>query len=178
MSKQVQKTYRSIQYNVAVYETLLEGITEEHFQRTPAAGGWSYAEVFSHIFRSNMTCINVIALCANGEAVELRKEPSIPIKLVLFFKRFPPGMKFKVPKKLEYMVEKISREQALELITAFNNAITPAMEQALKASHTQRQKHPRMGMLNAKEWFAFIDVHTRHHRRQLGRIKKQLATGY
>lgn len=171
------QTYRSIEKNVAIYQGFLNQVDEAHFQRSPAAGVWSYAEVFSHIFRSNMTCIKVIAQCAKGEAVELNKEASVPIKLVLFFKRFPPGMKFKVPKKLEYMVEKISRDQAFQLLTEFNEALPLALEQALEASDNQRQKHPRMGMLNAKEWFEFIDVHTRHHRRQLGRIKKLLATG-
>lgn len=171
------QTYRSIEKNVAIYQALLNQVDEEHFQRSPAEGVWSYAEVFSHIFRSNMTCIKVIEQCAKREAVELEKEASVPIKLVLFFKRFPPGMKFKVPKKLEYMVEKITRDQAFQLLSEFNEALPLALEQALKASDNQRQKHPRMGMLNAKEWFEFIDVHTRHHRRQLGRIKKLLATG-
>ena len=41
---------RSLLKSVAAYEKLLNTLTEEDFLHSPAEGGWSYSEVYSHIF--------------------------------------------------------------------------------------------------------------------------------
>ena len=37
-----------------------------------------------------------------------------------------------------------------------------------------RKRHPVAGFLNAQQWYAFSEMHMRHHLRQLKRIEKQL----
>jgi len=44
------------------------------------------------------------------------------------------------------------------------------------ASATQKVKHPRLGLLNAEQWYAFIHLHFLHHQRQLIRIKNLLGS--
>jgi DinB superfamily len=157
------------------YQQLLNSVSETEFQRSPAPGVWSYAEVFSHIFRSNMLMRPVIEKCANGTAIENAAPLKIPYKLVLFFRRYPPTMKFKVPPKLEYLVERVSKAQAQELIDQFRKDLPELISMATKASPTQKVKHPRMGLLNAVQWMMFTELHTKHHARQLGRVGKLLA---
>jgi hypothetical protein len=158
------------------YQQLLNSVSETEFQRSPAPGVWSYAEVFSHIFRSNMLMRPVIEKCANGTAIENAAPLKIPYKLVLFFRRYPPTMKFKVPPKLEYLVEKVSKAQAQELIGQFRKDLPELISMATKASPTQKVKHPRMGLLNATQWMMFTELHTKHHARQLRRVGKLLAS--
>jgi hypothetical protein len=58
------------------------------------------------------------------------------------------------------MVTKISREDALNLIAKFKIRLGEIKSKIPKASPYQKSKHPRLGLLNAKEWFRFIEVHT------------------
>ncbi len=165
----VSNAYRSIQKTVAVYEKILEAASEEVFTSTPPQGGWSYAEVYAHLFTSNHSCIQAIDACLKGKAIESNEPMPFPVKMVFLFGRFPPG-KFKVPERIKAQVTKISKDEARKLITDFKDrleTITPLINQASK---TQKQKHPRLGLLNAVKWYEFIDIHTRHHRKQLDRI--------
>jgi hypothetical protein len=168
---------QEITATVDVYEQLLHGVSETEFQRTPAPGVWSYAEVFAHIFRSNMLMRPVIEKCANGQAIENKDSLGIPYRLVLFFRRFPPTMKFKVPPKLEHLVEKVNKSQAQELIDQFRKDLPELISMAENASPYQKVKHPRMGLLNAEQWMMFTELHTKHHARQLRRVGKLLANG-
>lgn len=159
------------------YESLLHSTSESEFQRTPAPGVWSYAEVFAHIFRSNMLMRPIIEKCFNGQAIENSDSLKIPYRLVLFFRRYPPTMKFKVPPKLEHLVEKINKDQAQGLIDQFRKDLPELISMAEKASPNQKVKHPRMGLLNAEQWMMFTELHTKHHERQLKRVGKLLANG-
>lgn len=166
---------KEISASVDKYQQLLNSVSETEFQRSPAPGVWSYAEVFSHIFRSNMLMRPVIEKCASGNAIENAAPLKIPYKLVLYFRRYPPTMKFKVPPKLEYLVEKVSKAQAQDLIDQFRKDLPDLISMAEKASRTQKVKHPRMGLLNAEQWMMFTELHTKHHARQLRRVGKLLA---
>ncbi|HSF46563.1 MAG TPA: hypothetical protein VLA58_11160, partial [Chitinophagaceae bacterium] len=104
----VTHTNKSILDSVSAYEKLLERVSDETFTRTPADGSWCYAEVYSHIFSSNLTCIQAINRCIQGNAIDSKAPMSFPVKLVFFFGRFPPG-KFKVPDRLKDQVRKINK---------------------------------------------------------------------
>jgi len=167
----IAHTHQEILDTVSAYEELLEQVSDELFITTPPAGGWSYAEVFAHIFNSNITCIQAIDKCIQGAAVESDARMSLGVRLVFFFGRFPPG-KFKVPNRIKDQVRKINKQEAHELIRRFKDElsqITPLVE---TARSSQKLKHPRLGLLNAVKWYEFIDIHTRHHRKQLQRISK------
>ncbi len=174
----IAHTHKTILDTVSAYEKLLTEVSDELFITTPQGGGWSYAEVFAHIFNSNITCIQAIDKCIQGVAVESDEGMSLGVRLVFFFGRFPPG-KFKVPDRIKSQVRKISKQEAHELITLFKDQlsqITPLVE---NARSDQKIKHPRLGMLNAVKWYEFIDIHTRHHRKQLIRISsKYQVAGY
>lgn len=165
-------TIRSINRSVDEYEALLNRVSDEEFNRTPIEGVWSYSEVFSHLFRSNLLSFTAIERCSTGQGVEDSKPTKFRYKLVLFFRRFPPNVKFKVPAKLAYLVEKINKEEARKLIADFREGLASSVEHVKKASPTQKIKHPRMELLNAEQWLIFTEIHTRHHARQLKRISK------
>ncbi len=166
---------KAIEKSISVYEKLLNDVTEDLFTQTPAEGVWSYSEVYAHIFSSNIGCIKAIVACAKGTAVENADPPPFPIRLVLFFKRLPPGKRYKVPDVIAKDVRKISRQEASELIRTCREQLDRVFPLISTASATQKIKHPRLGFLDARQWYTFIHIHLLHHQRQLVRIRKLLA---
>ena len=109
--------FRSIHQVTAAYQHKLEKVNETRFQLSPPTGGWSYSEVYSHIFDLSILSLQQLDKCLAGKG-EAKKTPFIT-KLILFFGRFPPVIKLKVPKSLESRVKKISKEEAERLIAEF-----------------------------------------------------------
>ena len=168
----VTSSQLAILKSTAYYESLLQKLPEELFVQTPAIGVWSYAEVYSHIFSSNIGCLKAIDKCVEGTAIENNERLKFYVWAILFFKRFPPTVKLKVPEKIARQVVKISRLEAGVLISNFKNHLIEVTPKVSGASSTQKIKHPRLGLLNAMQWHDFIDLHTHHHQKQLGRIMK------
>ena len=56
----INQTASQIVQATARYEAFLATLSEADFQRNPADGVWSYAEVYSHIFEANL--ISLLAL--------------------------------------------------------------------------------------------------------------------
>jgi hypothetical protein len=168
----INTSRKAIEASISVYEKLLSNITEEAFMKTPAEGVWSYSEVFAHIFSSTIGCTKAIEACSRGTAIENSDPLPFPIRLVLFFKRLPPGKKYKVPKVIAKDVRKINRKEATDLIQDSKQQLETVFPLISSASVSQKIKHPRLGLLNAPQWYAFIHLHLLHHQRQLGRISK------
>lgn len=161
----------SLLKSIEFYEGLLNKMTDEEFLLSPAEGVWSCAEVYSHIMQANLYSLTAIEKCTAGTGKITLKRIHWIAGLILFFGRFPPG-KFKVPKSMAGMVAKMSREDARNLTLKFKHRLLETVPKIKKAAPAQKVSHPRLGMLNAPQWLRFIEVHTRHHIRQLDRIRK------
>ena len=155
---------------VEAYSTRLNMISEEQFKTTPPIGGWSYSEVYCHIFDASILSVDAVMACLDGKGEH--KPTAFMARLILFAGAFPPGMKFKVPKRLESRVKIISKSEARDLIEQFRNKLAPNESRMEQASSTVKTAHPRLGYLNAKQWLRFIEVHLNHHLKQLQRIEK------
>ncbi len=169
----IRSHYHSLSGAVEQYERLLQNISEETFIQSPPGGGWSYSETFSHIFQSNLASLIAIEKCFLGTGVINRNRTHWIVWTILFFGRLPPG-KFKAPERLVSMVKLISREEAANLIVKFRNRLADVSAKVMKASPYQKVGHPRLGLLNARQWLRFIEIHTIHHTRQLKRITAKL----
>lgn len=154
------------------YNEFLNTVNEETFTATPPSGGWSYAEVYSHI--TNVNYISAIAaekcLCKIAE-VKTRK-PDWRVRLILFFGKFPPG-KIKAPATVEASVKRISKEEAANLLVKIQKKLEALIPQFKNLDSNYKVKHPRLGYLNAKHWLRFMVVHTKHHQNQIIRIQRE-----
>lgn len=157
------------------YKKFLDTISETEFQETPPDGGWSYSEVYSHVFQSNLGCLIAIEKCILGTGTKTKVRIHWMAWLVLFLETFPPG-KLKAPEKLAAMVKKITKEEARNLIVKFNQRLDDIVPRLNRAAVNCKVKHARLGLLNAPQWLKFVKVHSRHHIRQLDRIKVQLVS--
>lgn len=157
---------------VSSYTAKLATISEEDFMRTPPMGGWSYGEVYSHIFDSSLLSLMAMQHCIKGEG-EIAITP-FGTKVVLFFGMLPPGKRYKVPKRLAARVKKITRQEAQQLISDFETQLAINLPGVEKADHQIKTPHPRLGHLNTKQWLRFIEIHFQHHLKQLSRIEKNM----
>lgn len=166
------KIYKSITKIVDAYKLKLAIKDEAIFTLTPPIGGWSYSEVYSHIFDASLLSLIALNNCINGEGVE--KPTHFAVKLILFFGSFPPAKKYKVPKALASRVKKINLMAAQQFITDFELQLLKVMPQIASADPKIKTKHPRLGYLNAQQWLRFIEIHLNHHLKQLVRIEHSL----
>ena len=165
------KVYQSIIKIVNAYQAKLQTKGEEEFVLTPAIGGWSYSEVYSHIFDSSLLSLLALNNCIIGEGEA--KPTHLITRMILFFGMLPPGKKYKVPKRLVGRVKKINLMAAQQFITDFELQLLKLHQSVNQANPKIKVKHPRLGYLNAKQWLRFIEIHLKHHLKQLIRIENR-----
>jgi hypothetical protein len=112
-------------------------------------------------FPSILSCIR----CPDNEAV-LKTEAG---NIIFREGEYPPD-KVKTTHKPQNPKDKQALEEGLELILTQARELLPIVEDS---STEDKFIHPRLGALNAMEWFALAEMHMRHHLLQ----KKELE-GY
>ena len=162
--------YSSLKKISSAYRATLHDIPDADFQLTPSIGGWSYSEVYCHIFDSSLLSLIALQNCIIGKGKH--KPTALAVKLILLYGSLPPMIKYKVPKFLEPRVIKISKEKAEEFIGRFMIQLEANYKTIDHADPNIKNKHPRLGYLNADQWLRFIEIHLKHHLKQLKRIEK------
>ena len=157
------------------YRKRLDTIPDELFTKTPPGDGWSYAEVYSHIMAADLSSTIALEKCTLSSCKPTNKGRSVIGMFVLSFGRFPP-VPVKVPKEVaaKTPVNKITKEEARNLLIKCRKRIDDVFPSIHDSPKNTRYKHPRMGMLNARQWFKFILIHSKHHLKQLDRIEKKI----
>src|SRR5882757_3322479 len=165
----IAKEYKGIVTALDNYREQLDIIPDELFTETPAEGCWSCAEVYSHVLQATLNSSIAIERCSHSNCPPTTEGLTMQGHFVLLFGRFPP-VKIKM---LDIMnVEKISKEDARNMIIKCRKRIETIMPLIANAPADIRYKHPRLGMLNAKQWFRFTRIHLQHHLKQLEQVKK------
>ena len=173
----IGSTRKEIETVLDTYRSRLDTIPDDLFNVTPPDGGWSCAEVYSHILQSNLGSGVAIEKCTLNSCVPTSKGLSLLGLLVLSFGRLPP-VKVKVPPVIaaKSPVKNISKEEARNMLIKCRKKINEVVPLIRDASPHRRVKHQRFGMLNAKQWLKFILIHSQHHLKQLDRVEKKLQS--
>ncbi|WP_448702142.1 DinB family protein [Mucilaginibacter sp. AW1-3] len=166
---------KALEESLAIYRKKLDEIPDEQFNQTPPRGGWSYGEVYCHILQANLGSFTAIEKCINGSGQIDNKNLSLLAWIVFLTGRFPP-VKIKAPKKIAAMVTNMDKEEARNNIIKVKKRLEQLVGAISKSSSFIKVKHPRLGLLNAKQWLRFINIHTKHHLKQLERIEKSFRT--
>jgi hypothetical protein len=164
---------RAIDQTLDTYRDLLDMVTDEQFAETPKNGGWSIAEVYSHVLQATLGASIAIERCINGTCDTSRKGLSLIGRFVLFFRRFPGRVKTPKAEASRMTVAKISKEDARNLIIKCRGRIDTIAPRIADETGIHKIKHTRMGMLNGKQWFRFALIHLKHHLKQIDRIKNK-----
>jgi len=162
--------FASIKKTCNTYKDKLKTYDEDRFELSPPGGGWSYSEVYNHIFDASLLSLIPMkeAIQGNGE----KKQTAFIVKVILFFGSFPPAKRFKVPKRLESRIKKITKAEADRWITEFIAQLDTDYALIGNADLAVKTLHPRLGYLNASQWLRVIEIHLKHHLKQLKRIEK------
>ena len=170
----IGKTYKQIEAVLDIYRKRLDVIPDDLFNVTPPGGGWSYAEVYCHIMQADLGSSIAIEKCMMKSCAPTLKGRSMLGLMVLSFGRFPP-FRVNTPKEIieKSPVRNITKEEARNLIIKCRKRTNELVPLIRNSSKNRRIKHPRMGMLNARQWLKFILIHSKHHLRQLDRIEKK-----
>lgn len=169
----VKRTGESILSSLTIYQQFLDTIDDELFAQTPGTEVWSYAEVYSHIIRANLSSLLAIEKCIHSK----NSAPgtiSFTGRFILLLGKFPP-VKIKIPESIAKQVVKISREEARNELVRLKQKVEAVLPKLRKFAGKEKVKHPRLGMLNAGQWLRFIEIHTEHHFKQLRRIGEMLT---
>lgn len=166
----------AIEAALDTYRELLDGYTDERFTQTPPMGGWCYAEVYDHIMKASLGSSIALERCTHNNCPPTTKGITLVGWYILTLDTFPP-FKTKVPPAVaEKMApKKIDKEEAKNIIIKTRKRMESIADLVEDAPANARWQHPRMGMLNAAQWFKFIRIHLYHHLKQLERIKSNFA---
>ena len=171
----IAKELKAIQTALDNYRSQLDLIPDGQFDITPPKGGWSYAEVYSHIMQATIGSSILLERCTHSTSKPVKGGINWWGRYVLLTGLFPP-VKTKMPDDVAARLapKKIEKEEAKNLIVKCRRRMDDMAALIISNPSTRRGKHPRLGMLTANQWFKFIRIHLQHHLKQLERIKKQL----
>ncbi|HWZ36121.1 MAG TPA: DinB family protein [Mucilaginibacter sp.] len=164
---------RAIDQTLDIYRDLLDTVSDGQFVETPKNGGWSIAEVYSHVLQATLGASIAAERCSNGTCDTTRRGLSLIGRFVLFFRRFPGRVKTPKAEASRMTVTKMSREDARNLIIKCRQRIDTIAPRIAEETGIHKIKHSRMGMLNGKQWFKFALIHLQHHLNQIDRIKNK-----
>jgi hypothetical protein len=156
------------------YRSQLDTIPDDLFDITPPGGGWSFAEVYSHILQATIGSTVAAERCANGTCEPTKKGLTFIGRLSLLFGYLP---KVKTPpvETAKIPVNKLTKEEARNLLVKCRNRIDTITPRVKQSSPVSRYKHSRLGFMNAAQWYKFILVHLTHHLKQIDRIKNKFS---
>jgi len=156
------------------YRKRLDTIPDDKFTATPGDGGWSFAEVYSHIMQATLGASIAMERCASNNCRPEPKGLNWIGRFVMLMRRFPARIKQPPQVAARLPAVKIDKEEARNLVMKCRKKIDQLAPLVPGAAKTVRHKHPRLGALNAQQWLRFIRVHLEHHIKQLNRIEKKL----
>lgn len=165
------------------YERELDLFTLEQLQQKPAEDEWSIGQVYVHLINSALYMqLNFAKQCLSDESqapVSLSDSTSEmnARKNAIFAAGSLPPMRVQVEPSPEYTPSQPKSKD--ELVQGMSEVLRrmKELEPALAGAPEHRTiPHPGLGEMNAKEWFLLIEMHFRHHLRQLERLKPFAAS--
>ncbi|SEB82935.1 DinB family protein [Paenibacillus sp. GP183] len=155
----------------------LNGFSMEQLKRQPSENEWSIGQMYLHLINATLYMhLRNIDLCmtrskdsivSQGEKTEAGQ--------AIFDQGSFPSVRVHVPPSPQYTPgqpeSKDQLVQGLNVVMQKMKEIEPTIENAPLQNTVS---HPRLGALNAKEWFMLIEMHYRHHLLQKERLKKEL----
>ena len=167
----VNNEHKAITDALDTYRHWLDEIPEEQFGQTPPIGGWSYAEVYSHILQASLGSSVAAEKCCRKTGVTTSKGLNLKGMFVFLMGSFPPG-KRQAPPAVAALTKKIDKEEARNLIVRLRKRVEElAALMHHGGNNDNKISHPGLGMLNGPQWFKFLRIHLQHHIKQLKRIQ-------
>ncbi|GAA3402916.1 DinB family protein [Paenibacillus hodogayensis] len=169
-----KQTLEKFEELAGLYERQLERYDMEQLTRSPEKNEWSLGQMYVHLIQSALHMhLRHIESCrepgqqASNETAGSKTEEG----LAVFALGALPPIRIRVPASRAYTPSQPESKQqlteGLQEVVRRMRQIEPELD-SIPLSRTAA--HPRLGALNAKEWFSLIEMHYRHHLRQKERL--------
>lgn len=157
------------------YLIKLDNLEMEQLLRKTDEDEWSIGQMYMHLIQSAqfMQLNNVDQCLAGNEAtVVVSGIKTEQGREVFELGSFPP-VRIRVPASPQYTPQQPeSKEQLAEGLRSIVERMKRTESALSQASEAYKIPHPRLGALNAKEWFLLVEMHYRHHLLQLDRLSQ------
>lgn len=155
----------------------LEAFSMEQLTYKPADAVWSLGQMYLHLIQSAIYMqLRNLEACRAADQANMGEGEKTPLGEAVFSQGSFPPIKIQVPPSKEYTPQQPeSKEQLVKGIRQViqrMREIEPTLASIPTGSATP---HPALGSLNAAEWFLLVEMHYRHHLRQLAELKTTLA---
>ncbi len=159
------------------YERWRRGVgswSDDDLGFVPPRGGWSGGEVVDHVASVSARLLDNALACALGKG-ETGHRAFLP-SLLFAVGTFPP-IRIKVtdpPQEVRSLFEP-RRLGATEVAQAFDRLqlrMRGSVETIRSAPKDARRRHWTGAWLTARQWYQSVEMHLRHHARQMTRIAK------
>lgn len=182
-----KETLRKFEETVSGYIQQLDGSSLEQLLWKPAEDEWSLGQMYMHLIRSaQFMQLRNAALCLEpGGSLEVSQAGKTKLGEDVFKTgSFPPD-RIRVPASPQYTPpQPDSKEQLVDglrdtvrrmveiepTIASEFEPVTQVRLEPGKEIVRNTVLHPRLGGLNALEWFRLIEMHYRHHLLQKMRL--------
>lgn len=170
-----KETLQRLQESTARYVEELSHFTMEELCRQPGPSEWSIGQVYVHLYQSALYMQLANAeKCRTGSEVTTGEKTDIGREV--FAKGELPPIRVQVPPSPGYTPSQPeSKEQILEGLNAVVARMQEIEPKLHEISPEHKIAHPGFGPLDGREWFQLVDMHYRHHFRQLDRLKSELV---
>lgn len=153
----------------------LHAYSEDAIHFKPSAEAWSICQVTDHCLAVAYEYLDAVEACATAES---REDSKTQFGAELFERGGFPPIKIKLPPDMNQPPNNsLSREELIAELTNLNSRMVEVKESVASFPATNRVKHGGFGWLNAEEWYALVDMHFRHHERQISDLETNLNGG-
>lgn len=162
---------------VQVYLQELDGFSMEELKYRQAEDEWSIGQMYQHLIQSALSMhLRNIELCLNPiEDAAVSSAGKTEVGMAIFEQGSFPPIRIQVPPSPQYTPEQpATKEQLIRGLDTVVQRMRQTEPMLGEASLQDTVPHPSFGGLHALEWFLLIEMHYRHHVRQLERLKQAL----
>jgi hypothetical protein len=141
-------------------------------RRTPDR--WSVAEILEHLLRTYASTAYILNRCIEQHVPKGRRPTPwerLSAWVVLDLGYFPTGVKTPALAMPSASPMPSVRDDALAALAQLDRAATAAEE--CFGPRTKVANHPVLGPFDARQWRQFHLVHTRHHMKQIARLRRR-----
>ena len=176
MKKKCRKIFNRLETqrkeNISQYRSL----TIEQLRYNPGPGEWNLLQVLRHVVTAEKQSLILIQRSLNREESIAKTGIGSAVRHLLLKLALTLPMKFKAPKIAEVSEEYPDFEEMIDEWQQVREEIREIIEKySEEMLGKEIYRHPRAGYLNMKQALEFMEIHTSHHQKQVGRIKKSQA---
>ncbi len=156
--------------------SLIEPVHDDEFYKKPSSNEWSVSQIFNHLLEIEQNCLDYIEF-KEQEGKEFTKE-SIKTKFRFFVYKIAllSPLRFKIPATLSHPDNTGDFQTFQSQFSDLRNSLYHFTERQKPHYFTKAGfKHPIVGRITLQKMFVFLNIHMKHHKRQILRTLIKIA---